>query len=90
MYKRYFEIIKKLTKTDAYEEITLSKRNIDAMMDLKQQYVDMLGRAGDIAGLKILDSFTFDDILSLMHAGFSESALDESARNVVNQIDKMA
>ena len=88
MYKRYFEILKKVDDHDNHREVSLSQHNIDALLDLKREYADMLAENGDIAALEVLDSFTFDDLLSLCHAGFSEPALDHSVKEVVTKVDE--
>lgn len=87
MYRRYFEIIKELAEKDTFENIAISKRNLDSLTDLKQQYLDILVKAGDLKAAEVLDTFNFDDILSLCHAGFSEMGLDKSVKEVVSEID---
>ena len=72
MYKKYFEIIKKVSEKDTYEYVAISKRNLDSLTDLKQQYSEIFVKAGDLEAAELIETFNFDDILSLCHAGFSD------------------
>lgn len=85
-YAGFIQAIRTANAKEGQTAITITDTNLAMLLRLREQYARIFRNAGDDEALAWVESATPNDLISLLHAGFSEVSLDKSAGEVMERV----